>query len=346
MTRFAALLFVAVVPAAIGLVPSASFAADWTRTFPADAISGHLPGRSEALIVIGAASGDPETRAAAIALERGWREGGRTALVMDDAALGSAAGMVDSALVEKCGAFPVTAIAIVRVFKKTPPRVTVAIYSKDGTQIGGFSTVLGNPVAPPAQSTGSGAGAGVSLGAAESVSEVSRMDTATMGSAEEQYLQQFIWFGEYVRAADYSLKRVRPLRGKYRKGLTWKRFYTEVGAPDLAARYARNQKIRVGAFGSSLALFAVAFLQPWNLEQDQTTLLALGGAATVVGGGAYFWDPHPIRFSEARRLVDEHNGRLKTGFGISALERPEHRIHVVLGPRAPEGGHVGLSISF
>lgn len=309
-------------------------AGDWVKSFPPAVTSGYVAPSSDVVVV--AARNGPETAAATKAIAAAFTSGGRARSVQLGDSLGDVSKLADADIVKKCASLQVTAIVVVRVFSSNDGlRAVVSVLRKSGQELGAFTTTKGKPIPPAPTST---ANEGVSAGAAESIQNVAALGTAVAGSKEEEYLDRFVWFGEVLDGSDIPLKNVRPLMGKYRKRLSWSRFYAEVDRPDLRRAYQRNRIVKGSIILASVGAIGAAVAAPWS--EDTSTLRSGVAIVGVAGLGAYFWDPQPIRFSEARRLADEHNARVKHELGLSAVSE-EAPFVVVIGPH-PSGNPIAV----
>lgn len=324
---------------ALILLAAPPSAEEWAGSFPVSNTSAYLPPSSDVVVIAGRSG--PQTVAAASAVADAFQKGGRAKSVRTGETLGDVSKLDDAAIVQKCISLPVTVIAIVRVFSSNDGlRAIVTLLRKSGAEFAALTTLKGKPVRPPEKSA---TGEGVSAGAAESILSVAELGSAGAGSTEGKYLERFVWFGEVLDGSDIRLKGIQPLQGKYRKRLSWSRFYGEVGRQDLKASYRRNRLVRGSIMLGGVGAIAAAIAAPLG---DDNSLRAGIGIAGVVGiGGAYLWDPQPIRFSEARRLADEHNARVKQELGLSRLVR-EPRVRIAIAPDASGKASVVLSTTF
>lgn len=350
-------LWVGVLASAFLLVCPRAHAADWTKVFPPQAVSSHLPTLEDSVMVV-AADGAPGTRAAADALESGFRSGGRARLVLSDAAIRESAPAEDSAIVSRCAGMPVTVIAVVRLLDgASGQHAIVTLYSRSGKTIGAFSGSAGTPVVASDRSTD--VGAGVSADAAAAVARAAQTAQTTQDvaiampdssaeprtDAEKQFLSSFLWVGDSYLA---------PVRGRYEERISWSRFYYEVGGKELRYRYNRNRVLKVTGVVLAPAVLYLALAQPWQdgiLEYDDSATRTVGWSLVGVSFGmcmaGYHISPHPVPLSEAKKLADEYNRALKERLGLASAqdEQPEPVMLFGVGPRK-DGGVLALALRF
>ena len=139
-------------------------------------------------------------------------------------------------------------------------------------------------------------------------------------------------------------------KGEPKQQMDPRRFYREVGRPDLAEAYSRRKGMAIGSFVGAGLSFVAAYVslfvalessheaqsKCFDLPFDQTTdcldrqggldptlpLVFVGvGAAGVVTGIYYAFHRHPIDEPEARALADDYNRRLRGMPGAPAAQR-------------------------
>lgn len=313
-------------------VPGAALADDWSDTFPAEAAASYFGGGS--VLVAASGQGSVDLGAAARALEASLRASESIPLVIDGKGLGDLSDLGDEAIVQKASHLPVTRIAVVRVFAGTggqAPSALVTIYGKDGAALAGFSAKRGAALAASAET----AGAGVNRGVAEAVSTFSGDSAKSRSAAAEEYDKSFIWFQDLVainiQNGGVVGSTTIPYQGKYKKPLAGSDFYEAIDRPDLASSYQTRQIVRWSLMGVGYAGLIGGALYPVlatddcsaaDLDCDMSSkwitggVIMGGGLVLAVIGGAI--NPHPIEATEARRLADEHNGRLKERLGLTS----------------------------
>ena len=347
--------------------PSAQ-AQDFAATFPPSALRAQLPG-VERVLVVAAGKNTSESEPAASAIEAAFRAAG-CELVMSDDALGDVSAKDDQAVVAAAQPLPAEAVAVVRVFGAelpTPPSVVVVVYDKQGGVLGAFNGRAGEPIAGP---TGS---QGAEVRAIEAVTSITQSTPQSSSAAQRVYDEHYIWFADraLVNANSGQVLRTwsEPVRGKYRERIRWDRFYEAVGRDDLAREFHHNRKVRHRRIGWSIPLLAVgAGLGVFGLfdaivgtetdECEDTGYLgncisskrerhygALAVSVPFIAGGTTLLvlgvtkRVQPLKPSEAQRLADEHNRKLRAKLGLPAeaetaaddsAPRPRHGVERTL----------------
>ena len=123
----------------------------WSITFTAESVGPRLPVGELSLVVV-AAGGTREARAAADALVAAIRAGGRAKSVLDDASLGDLGGASDGDIVARCAGLAVEYVATVRWLvpgRGEAPRALVSVYDKRGALVLGFTGRAGEPLGKP-----------------------------------------------------------------------------------------------------------------------------------------------------------------------------------------------------
>jgi len=335
----------------IALTPVLALAADWTGTFPPGAAASYFGGVGHSVLVVASGGVSDEREAATKALSTSLRESSSFPLVMDGAALGDLSDLDDGAIVQKASHLPIARIAVVRVFAGSAgaePTALVTIYRKDGSALNGFSAKPGTALVASSEDAGSGLNRGV----AETVSTISSDSAKSKAAASEEFDQNFIWFQEVVtvNAQNGSVmgSTAIPLQGKYRKPLEGAAFYEAIDRPDLASSYRTRQIVRGSLIGVGVAGIVGGALAPLYASDENrwTTMGAVlgGGVVLALVGGSI--DGHPIPATEARRLADEHNSRLKERLGLASRDASAPK-KIKAGLFATrEGGGVTLGGSF
>jgi hypothetical protein len=164
----------------------------------------------------------------------------------------------------------------------------------------------------------------------------------------EEYEQRRIGFNEIVKVdknGQVVVMRSTPYEGRDKKPLNDEAFYLKVGRPDLASAYQRRVIFKIaagitagvailgggifalttGAQGdfceSSQADYNACFARNLQIRGERNMRTRLGlpiiGAGGVLLALAVALSPHPIAQSEAHRLADSYNERLKVDLGLS-----------------------------
>lgn len=284
------------------LAPLVAFGSEWSATFAPDRLATHLPeGEKLALLV---APAGPESAEAAQALQAALRGTGRVELVMDEAPLGSLAGLDDAAIVKRAANQPVDAVVVVRVFRSggEAPTVVVAAYDRAGSASFGFSARAASPMeaSTAAQRT---AGQRASQQVAELARAANDVYDQKMVGIDEFYSQG--WFGK-------SLAYVQPFQGKYKHEIDWEDFYEITGHQDLSARLAGGRALKLSlGIATFLGGPAGLLLLLW---QPIVGGVVLGGAI-VCWAVNYFIDPQPASLEERKKIAEDYNASLRAGRG-------------------------------
>ncbi len=334
--------------------------ADWNQTFEAGPVSSYMAQADAKYVVI--PSGDSgKSVTAAKSLEAALRAGA-AAMVMDGASLGDVSGLDDAAIVAKAKNLPADHIVIVRVFEASgdaSDSVVVMVYDKAGETRWALSGTEGLPLAANTKNQG------VPVAARKSVADVTASTNAIDEDARDKFDEEFIWFADYVGVNNQTGAVMgswtETYQGKYKKPLQGEAFYHAVGRPDLAEDYNSNQKrhfvglgvAAVGVVGlvgfGMLALlnsvptsdFDPVTLEETEREKDVTTPLILSGASLGVLIAGILVLPssvHPVELSEAKKLADEQNKKLRR-----ELDLPENYMPFA-SPGATQGAKFNFSI--
>ncbi len=157
------------------LVPSLCHAGGWDTTFDAERVSSYFDVQGGGAMVVGAGEATAELTAATEAIAAGLRDGGKTTVVMDAAALGDTSGMGDADIVLQAAAYPIDRVVVVRVFPAGDGFSCVAtFYDKSGQVQQALSAKKGELLA--ARSGDGGVSAGTS-GTVDSVLNEGAGDT-------------------------------------------------------------------------------------------------------------------------------------------------------------------------
>jgi hypothetical protein len=160
------------------VVPAVAMAGGWEDTFHDDAVSTYFDVAGGGAMVVGAGEASEELDAATAALAQALRDGGKTSVVMDAAALGDTSGLGDADIVTRAAAYPIERVVVVRVFPAGDSMSCVAtFYDKSGQVQQAFNARKGEAVAPRS------GGGGVSSGTSETVDSVLTDPTPGSGSA-------------------------------------------------------------------------------------------------------------------------------------------------------------------
>ncbi len=341
------------------LTPQLARAADWTGTFPSEAVASYFGAGEHPVLVAASGEASDALATATTALEAALRGSASFPLVMDAKSLGDLSQLDDGAIVQKAAHLPVERIAIVRVFagsEGAEPTALVTIYGKGGDVITGFSAKPGTALAAHSDDAGSG----VNRGVAETVSTMAGTSAKSRSAASEEYDKNFIWFQDLiainVQGGGIVGSSTIPYQGKYKKPLDGAAFYEAIERPDLASSYRTRQAVRLSLFGVGYAAIIGAPIYTLLLADscdgidpdcDDSKRWVVGGA--MFGGGlvlaitAGLIAPHPIAATEARQLADEHNMRLKERLGLASQEKPKAQ-PIQAGFFATRDGGGGLTL--
>ena len=310
---------------------------DWSAAFAPTAVAAHLPATKTDFIVVGAGPATSELRSAAAALEKGIRASGRAALVMNASGLGSVEGLDDAAIVGKCKALPVGAVAIVRVFPgggEEPMRAVVTLYDRAGEVKSAFTGAAGPAGTPPPAAEGSG----VSEAAVAGVNDVVKATGQTASASQDRYDREYIGFHDIAIAGPGGVATgVLPYQGKYQRQLELPEFYRLVGRGDLAQDYESTQALRWTLLIGGGAAAVVGTWMAVSAESDKSrcetdniindthatcdssattglVIASVGGVAALIG---LLVHPTPMDPSTARQLAEKHNEKLKKDLHLS-----------------------------
>lgn len=329
--------------AVLSLALSAS--PEFSATFGREALNSYLEAKDS--VVLASAGADSVALAeAAAALETSLRGAGNVDLVLDSKTLGPVATLDDPAIVKRCAELPVKHVIVLRVFERPnrPARAVATIYDKQGSLVTAFSAEAGSALAArsaPSAAQGN-VGNGVNQAAAKAVLET--VSATSNAGAQQKYDEQYLDFEDWsaVNQTGVMLRWSEPYQGKYRKRIEFEEYYKLVERPDLASAYNRRAATRTGlivggvvvAVGSLAIGLAASGREDCsindpgfsscidrNREKGQTAA-AVGLAGSLVGCVAALagWaiDPQPVEPSEARRLADMYNTKLKSQLGLAA----------------------------
>jgi hypothetical protein len=372
------------------LAQPAPVGSDFAVTFTPDAVASYLEGRV-AYLVVGAGKPTPALLSAAAALEEALRAGGKAELVMNGASLGPVVELDDPALVARCESLPVARVAVVRTFEAEgeAPRAVVTVYDKKSKVLVAFTAQAGKVLAS-GRHDAAAAGLGVPSSLAQSVLR------AEGGEAQDEYNRSYVEFTDVtaVTQAGAVFEWTMVHQGKQHARLEGDAFYRLIGRDDLATQYRSNEATRTGfivagvAIAVALPLLAFAsrsqkdcgsgpsVFDPnfqsasdaWfkcTQDNDSATsqAMVLGGIGGALGVGiavlgANFVHLHPVDASEARRLGEEYNKKLKARLGLASAGATETDATPEPAPSEPGvslslslvptvgGGMVGLGITF
>jgi hypothetical protein len=334
------------------LAPGAAWAADWSGTFPADAVDTHLEGSDLKLVVVAGGDTTEDLTAATAALADALRNAGKVQVVMDGSAIGDTAGLDDKTIVGKAENLPADQVVIVRVFpgKGDQFSAVVTAYAKDGSAKGGFSASTDKPLSSKAGGGGGGGAVGMDPGAA--VSAVTRGNTDELQAQFDEYLERRVWFQGMAavsaqNGAVMSTWSV-PYKGKYKEPLPGVKFYEYVGEPEIAKTVRTRQWVRRGIGVGSTALMVGGL---WGLsknidglsspgcwaeddpeeqedceddyeEEEEAYARKMRNLAILSGVGfvgvyvPLFIKTDPTPVSERYRMADEYNKALREELGL------------------------------
>lgn len=136
----------------------------------------------------------------------------------------------------------------------------------------------------------------------------------------------------------------QPYQGRDMRLLRGADFYMAVGRKDLADKYKRNDnlKLTVSILGGVTCVVGAALMldafrryehdrlsgevdrtdEPSFWSTEQILGWTVAGVGAVMALVPWFISSYPVQGEEARRLVDEHNQKLKAELGLSAGEAP------------------------
>ncbi len=338
-------------------VASSAQAQNWAETFTAASLASQVQAGSTRVIVVAAGADRAGAKEVTVAIEARLRSLS-AALVMSDDALGAVSDLDDAAIVSRAAPMPVDRVLVVRVFagaSGAAPTAVAILYAKDGSVVTALNGTRGQPIAAapvvtPTPVAAAPAPSGVDTRAADQVSAITRNHQASREGAQRQYDEQYVAFDDMAAVtaggsvvATWSI----PYQGKYRKPLEGADFYEAVERHDLTDLYRKKRNLKTGLIvagllGSSagyvLLLYGIVAAGtevctgPYdcNTEYD-FTLAGVGAGIALVGSIVWLvaasMNPHPIDATEARRIADQHNQRLRDRLGLSndsaALDIPQ-----------------------
>lgn len=313
---------------------------DWAATFTAKTLSTHFAKDQRLLVAASGPAGQAD--AAASALSTGLKQAG-VALVMDAAALGDVSELDDRSIVAKALPFPVDAVVVVRVFGGAGEAVTVVAvaYDKAGKVLRSLNGTRGSelaaskPASPPPVYRAPPAAAPPPAGG----DEQSQLPAGDLEQRVARYKESYLHFGEtlYLNANTGAIvgSRSRPYQGQYLKRLSWLEFFEASGRDDLVDQYKgrRRTKLVLILGGVAVAIGGVpAIAVPLSnqefcssgepgCEESLNVPAIVAGSVMLVGGFTtalvgLFRSSVPIKLSEARRVADEHNRKLRKRLGL------------------------------
>lgn len=355
----------------------------WTESFPAAQVASYLGPRPLRLLVTGSGGGDAD--AAAVALREALLRSGKAALVRDGSSVGYAMPMNDQTIVQTAQNVPVDRIVVVRVFPGSagaPDRVVARVYDKAGQAVATLTTGRGVPV--PAWTPDGAAAATSPTGAPPTPGPDPAAGT---DSARREWERSALWYADWDGLDRYGAIvnfRNQPLRGTQRENLSRADLYLALGRPDLIRSESRRRGVRLALGFTSIALgLAGTGTLIWGLVSLGNVPAASGtqgsvtfqyasddGAytlsratpwivtGTLLGGcilsalAATLVPPQALGAEEERRLVEEHDRKLRQRLGLPDLPRVARRplpprgiTGFALAPALGPGG-AGLGASF
>lgn len=192
--------------------------------------------------------------------------------------------------------------------------------------------------------------------------------------SHQEYEQDYIGFDDWAVMSHHGLYRwTEPYQGKYRKPLAGADFYRVIGREDLLQQYQENEKkrttVQIVGLVVGVPVMALAtrshqdcpdfFANPSasqaceqsNADADGRAFLLAGvGVAAGLGivAASFSIALHPVDASEARRLGDEYNARLRARLGAAPEEQKAERAPDLAVRVAPVrgGGMLGLALAF
>lgn len=141
--------------------------------------------------------------------------------------------------------------------------------------------------------------------------------------AEEQYARQVLWYGTYLMpepgtiAVDDTFNIIFQGTQSSRRAVGWGEFYRLVGRPDLSAKYRTRMQLSYGAVAAGTIGLVVVLL-----SGDFEEMLPLAGVSTaaLIGGGLGIQFANPASRGEARRMIEEHNSKLRVRLGLAVRD--------------------------
>lgn len=335
----------------------------------------YLGNSNPKLIVVAAGSDSPALRAAAKALENGLRASGKAALVMNAESIGSVSGLDDQSIVKRCANTPVDRVVVIRVFPDNSGRLSTAVisfYDKAGQSVDAFTVDESKPMPPKCGI--SSAGEGLAPQTADTVAKTIEKSVSASGHSQEEYDLHYIGFEELVVVQSYgwygtgTVKQwAIPYEGKYKKLLEGSAFYEKIGRKDLVESYDSRKTTKTAlTVGGAIAAVGGVVISFVGITDHRdcgrpgagadacgvNVAPAIAGIAiSLVGSGlmlgGILMNPNPIDGSEARKLADEYNGKLKTQLGLSEMIDPtparRSNVQVSIAPRLSRNG-LGLAL--
>ncbi len=122
-------------------------------------------------------------------------------------------------------------------------------------------------------------------------------------------------------------------QGRYRKKVDEDEFFKQVGRADLVQSYQNRRTLKWGLLGGGIAVAvvgtAIGLSQQCHIDNPSdprfdscvrdtgpiTTIIASITLGTLLGGGSFLVNTHPVEADEVRRLADEYNVTLRRKLG-------------------------------
>ncbi len=352
-------------------VPRIASAADstWAQTLDAPAVAAHVWAQGGHVVVLTAGSRSNALRQVASALRDEIDESRTAASVEIAEATQAQAGLDDARLL---AALDVDAqrVAIVRVSgDEDAQRVTVSVYTPEGTAIGGFSAARGDTIEPPPQRSHAGG------------SDLAVITSGTIEQGDEalaQYERKRVIFDGALEVTANGSSGATISRGFEPKTgagapLPADEYYTYIGREDLAQEYRRRRGARIGLVttGSLAALTGLTLMMALPIaaiakgddcssiddpmtadactaaadaRQKSQVRRGLGIGGGLLGGGIVMAaiggriNPHTSTAAEIEEMGSEYNRELRNRLGVSGM--------AVRGSAHRRGGGVVLSGRF
>jgi hypothetical protein len=295
--------------------------ASWSDSFSQDSFSDPLVNEKKYIVASVENEEAPgEADAVAEAMIGALRNSGAE-LVMGDAALGSISELKDDAIIEKATQRNVDYVSVIRVYPGGQSGKATAVintYNPKGKLTWTVSVNRGHKVkAQQLEET-----KGVSAQTSEAVSEVTEENSKSVEKKRQKFAEKFLWFNGFNR----------PLRGKYAEKITFSKFYRDVGRPDLAKEYEANKsKATTGGIVGGIGYLGLVGGGTWWLisstpgmgSSTVPAVITLSGLGGVIAGALITPDRiQPVERSEAFKLADQHNQKLRDKTGVGSDYNP------------------------
>lgn len=374
--------------APLASAPVQAAPAGWPESFPPAQVGSYLGPRPLRLLVTG--SGGRDAEAAASALREALLRSGKATRVEDATALGDATAQNDQTIVQTAQNFQIDRIVVVRVFPGSagaPDRAAVRIYDKAGRAVATLTTGRGVPVSAwTADGAPISTGPIGTIGTLPAPGPLQPDTDATRSDAQRAWERSVLWYADWDGIDRYGAVvnfRNQPLRGTQRENLSREDLYLALGRPDLIRSESRRRAVRLTLGFTSIALgLAGTGTLIWSLvslgnvpaasgtqggvtfqyaSNDSTYTLSRATPWIVTGsllGGCFLAalastliPPHALGAEAERRLVEEHDRRLRQRLGLPDLPRvarrplPRRITGFALAPAIGPGG-AGLGASF